>query len=112
MTSPRAGERRSYLDVAASVLADAQEPLSAEEITAQALARGILQTSGRTPSATMAARLYEDINRFGNQSRFVKVEAGRFGLRTASPRRGPGVRDAVAAYDAVDSAPVVPIVSS
>ena len=60
----------------------------------------------------MGARLYQDINRLGKQSRFVKVEAGRFALRTPSSRRRAGVRDAAPAYGAEIATPVVPIVSS
>jgi hypothetical protein len=111
MTSP-AGEKRSFLDAAALVLAEAEGPLDAEEITARALARGVLRTDGKTPSATMAARLYQNINRFGKQSRFVKVAAGRFALRPASTRRAAGVKDSGAAYNTNSVAPVVPIVTS
>ena len=111
MTMPT-GEKRSFLDAAAAVLADAEGPLGAEQITARALARGVLQTDGKTPSSTMAARLYQDINRLGQLSRFIKVDAGRFALRTPPTRRGTGARDASAAYSAATSAPIVPIGSS
>lgn len=49
---------RNFLTAAVEVLAAAGRPLDAKEITAQALKRGLLHTTGRTPEATMAARLY------------------------------------------------------
>lgn len=55
--------------------------LSAEEITKIALKKNLIETSGKTPAATMGARIYIDIKRNGDNSLFVKVKRGKFGLR-------------------------------
>lgn len=48
----------TFLDAALRVLADADEPLTAREITARILERGLVVTTGRTPEASVAAALY------------------------------------------------------
>ena len=48
----------TFADAAATVLRNAQRPMSTEEITERALAHGLLNTTGKTPVATMAAALY------------------------------------------------------
>jgi hypothetical protein len=70
-----------FKEAAVKILKRSGKPLSAKEITYYALQDGILETSGKTPEATMAARIYTDINKNGNQSRFVKVKRGVFSLR-------------------------------
>lgn len=78
MTKDRA---LSFLEAAERVLVNASTPLRPEEILARALQLGILETSGRTPVATMSARLYDDIRRRGQASRFVQHGPALFGLR-------------------------------
>jgi len=48
----------TFLEAAETVLRAANRPLTAREITDIALERGLLRTSGKTPEATMSARLY------------------------------------------------------
>src|SRR5690348_1019614 len=48
----------SFLEAAETVLRSAKKPLTASEITEIALRRGLLQTRGKTPAATMSAALY------------------------------------------------------
>ncbi|MBS3735483.1 MAG: hypothetical protein KGY99_11295, partial [Phycisphaerae bacterium] len=50
-------KRTSGLDAAAQVLADADEPLNAKAIVERMLARGLWQTSGKTPHATIYAAI-------------------------------------------------------
>ena len=38
------------------------------------------QSQGKTPDATVGARIYEDIKKHGNQSRFIKAAEGLFAL--------------------------------
>jgi HB1, ASXL, restriction endonuclease HTH domain len=45
------------------VLRRAGRPLSTREITETALRRGLIETHGKTPHATMSARLYEAASR-------------------------------------------------
>lgn len=48
----------TFLQAAEAVLRRAKKPMTAAEITDVALRRGLLQTSGKTPVATMSSRLY------------------------------------------------------
>lgn len=74
------GRRPSALDAAAHVLADATEPLSAGEIVRRMLGKGLWQTKGRTPQATLYSALLRRIQKDGANARFRKVERGRFEL--------------------------------
>jgi hypothetical protein len=47
-----------FLQAAIEVLRAAGRPLTAKEIVAEAQRRGLLRTRGKTPSASMSARLY------------------------------------------------------
>lgn len=49
---------KSYLDAAVVVLRDVGWPLTDHEITNEALQRGLINPRGKTPRATMSARLY------------------------------------------------------
>lgn len=71
----------SFAEAAYQILKQAGEPLTADEITSAALEQGMVSTAGKTPSATMGARLYVDLKTKGDNSRFVKVNRGKFGLR-------------------------------
>ena len=48
----------TFLQAAEVVLRSAKKPLSARQITEIALGRGLLETKGKTPEATMSAALY------------------------------------------------------
>jgi HB1, ASXL, restriction endonuclease HTH domain len=48
----------TYLEAAEKVLRAAKRPLSAREITEIALREGLITSHGKTPEATMSARLY------------------------------------------------------
>ena len=71
----------TFLSAARQVLEDAGEPLSPRSIVERALAAGLVQTTGKTPAATMAVQLYTSIQRQGERSPFVRVGRGLFGLR-------------------------------
>ncbi len=68
----------NFLDAAFQVLTSAETPLHYAEIAKRALADDILTTSGLTPDATMASRLYVDTKR--KNSRFVRTGKGTFDL--------------------------------
>lgn len=70
----------TFAEAAYQVLKQTGKPLSAKEITAAALEQGLISTTGKTPSATMSARLYVDVKKKGNKSRFVKTDSGKFAL--------------------------------
>ena len=51
-------------DAALQILRSAGEPLHAKEIAKRVIKAGLWQTTGKTPDATISARLYSD-NRVG-----------------------------------------------
>jgi len=51
----------SYLEAATTILKRAKEPLTVKEITERAIASTLLQSIGKTPERSMAARLYLDV---------------------------------------------------
>jgi DNA-directed RNA polymerase delta subunit len=71
----------TFIEAAYKVLKEKGTPLTADEITKIALGNGLIDTSGKTPGATMGARIYMDIKRKGNGSLFTKIEKGKFGLK-------------------------------
>jgi restriction system protein len=71
----------SVKDAAIHVLKAAGEPLTTQELTDRILAEGLWATSGKTPHATVAARLYTDIQRHGEASPFIQTGPNTFGLR-------------------------------
>lgn len=73
-------KKLSFKEAASKILEKAEEPLSAKEITEIALNEDLIETSGATPEATMAAQLYTDINSNTN-SLFKKVGKGKFALK-------------------------------
>ena len=53
------------------VLEESNTPLHVNEITKRILSRKLWGTSGKTPAATVGARIYSDIKKNGDASRFV-----------------------------------------
>ena len=67
-------KKLSFKGAAVKILKEAEEPLTAREITEIALDQELIETSGVTPEATMAAQLYTDTGKF------KKVGKGLFAL--------------------------------
>ena len=72
----------SFIDAAAKVLELNGSPLHYRDITQQALERGLIQSNGKTPEATLNAVICVDIKQKGLHSLFVRVRPGIFGLRS------------------------------
>ncbi len=70
--------KSSFHKIAQQILEDKGSPMSAIEITEEAMRRGLLNTKGKTPINTMGARLYMDAK--GESPIFFKAGAGKFGL--------------------------------
>jgi len=68
----------SLLDVAAEVLAKAKEPMDCKTIIEKVLATGRWQTKGKTPAATLYSAIVREIAKKKDDSRFMKVERGKF----------------------------------
>lgn len=66
----------SYLDLAAEVLSDAQQPLTYQEIWQVAEANGLtqkLRSTGKTPWQSLGAQLYVEIRDNADSSKFIGV---------------------------------------
>ncbi len=68
-------------DAAIKVLKEADGPLHAREITKRILSQGLWKTTGKTPAATVSARLYSDIKKNGDDSPFILNGPQTFGLK-------------------------------
>jgi hypothetical protein len=65
----------SFREAAIKILERFSEPKTAKEITEIAIEEGLIETSGETPEATMAAQIYLDLNN-KKDSIFKKVMVG------------------------------------
>ena len=74
----------SLLDAIEKVLSSADSPLHVTEIYKAITEQDLWQSSGKTPEATIGARLYSDIKKNGDESKFVKVKAQTFSMRDVS----------------------------
>lgn len=68
------------LDSVSLLLKESASPMHPRELTDLLIQRGMWSSQGKTPAATVSARIYGDIKKHGSQSRFVKVEGGLFAL--------------------------------
>lgn len=74
-------------EAAVQILKGAGKALHVKEITKRILAKGLWETSGRTPHQTIAARLYASIKRNDKKSPFVLAGPQTFALRSAHVAR-------------------------
>lgn len=69
---------------AIQVLQETGTALSAREISERIIAAGLWRSTGKTPAASVGARLYSDIRDNGDTSPFVKVAPSTFALRACA----------------------------
>lgn len=68
------------------VLNESPTPLTSKQISEKIVKSGLWSTTGKTPDATVGARIYMDIKSKGKKSFFVKVAPNTFAIRgTAKP---------------------------
>ena len=79
-------------DAAIQILKDAGKPLHANEIAKLIIDSGLWKSDGKTPEATVSARLYSDIKSNGDKSPFVKVGPQTFALRDSTEISSGAVR--------------------
>ena len=84
----KGAKRPSGLDAAAKVLAEAGEPLGCKEMVERMLAKGYWQTQGKTPAATIYAAMLRERQKKGGDSRFRKVDRGKFALNLRGRQAG------------------------
>jgi restriction system protein len=77
----KTNSKGSVLDAAYEVLSAANEPLHVRELTRRLLEGARWKTEGKTPSATVNARIAVDIKELGDESRFVRSAPGMFTVR-------------------------------
>jgi hypothetical protein len=68
----------SLLDAAVTVLRESGEPMQVKDITAAVLKRGLAQTGGKTPAATLSASMGREVAERGEDARFAKVSRGTY----------------------------------
>jgi len=76
-------------DAVILVLQEAGEPLHTKEITKRILAKNLWKPGGKTPAATVSARLYSDIKKNGEASPFILHAPQTFSLRDTKPITDP-----------------------
>lgn len=80
-TKPAAEKKMSALDAAAKVLGDSKEPMATKAMIEAMSAKGYWTSpGGQTPHATLYAAILREINVKGDESRFQKIDKGRFAL--------------------------------
>lgn len=81
-------KKLSALDAAAKVLSRVKGPKTCKELI-EAMAKQKLWTSpgGKTPHATLYSAITREIKVKGDESRFVKVESGKFAARPKSAKK-------------------------
>jgi hypothetical protein len=75
----------TFKDLARDVLTMMQRPMTAEEIWRATIDCGAAErvgTNGKTPWATISAQMYTSIKEEGENSAFVQLDRGLFGLRS------------------------------
>ena len=70
----------SLLDSVYLLLKGSTSPMHPRELANALIQRGLWSSQGKPPDATVGARIYEDIKKHGNQSRFIKAAEGLFAL--------------------------------
>ncbi|MEZ6152356.1 MAG: winged helix-turn-helix domain-containing protein [Pirellulaceae bacterium] len=80
---PVAGEKKlSCVGAALKVLAESETPLNTKEMIEAMQAKGYWSSpGGKTPHATLYSAILRDLSA-GDDARFVKIERGRFAVRT------------------------------
>lgn len=74
-----------FKNSAITILTEANKPLHYREITRLALDRGILETEGATPEASMNAQIVMDIKHNGKFSAFIKTAPSTYSLNHNKP---------------------------
>jgi len=81
---PKGQRKPGILTLAADVLKDAKAPMDCKAIVEKVLAKGLWQTKGKTPAATLYAAVIREIATKGKDARFHKTDRGMFELSAAA----------------------------
>jgi restriction system protein len=72
----------NVLQGAEVVLKEAGKPLHYKEITQRMLDRGLWQSEGKTPEATVSSTITTNIQKYGAHSHFQRTDEGVYALRS------------------------------
>ena len=72
---------KTWREAIIRVLCEAQSPLDYSEISDRILAQEYYKTNGATPRATVNAEITASIRNEGDNSPFIKISRGIFGLK-------------------------------
>lgn len=75
-----------FKSAAIKILEEAKHPLHYKEITQLAIEKGILETEGKTRSASMNAQIITEIKTEGDKSTFVKTAPATYDLNPNRPK--------------------------
>ena len=82
--APARAAKLSALEAAVLLLGETGQAMNCQEMIAAIAAKGYWTSpGGKTPSATLYTSILKELTTKGKESRFVKVERGRFALRGA-----------------------------
>ena len=82
--APARPAKLSALEAAVRLLGESGQAMNCQEMIAAMAAKGYWTSpGGRTPSATLYTSILKELTTKGKESRFVKVDRGRFALRGA-----------------------------
>jgi len=82
--APARPAKLSALEAAVRLLGESGQAMNCQEMIAAMAAKGYWTSpGGKTPSATLYTSILKELTTKGKESRFVKVERGRFALRGA-----------------------------
>lgn len=73
-------KKLSFSNAAYEILKHTNEALSSIELVDIALSKGLIETKGKTPEATMSSALYLEGQRKGNKSRFILIGKDKWAL--------------------------------
>src|SRR3990167_5274768 len=73
-------KKLSFSDAAYEILRQTNEALSSVELVDIALLKGLIETKGKTPEATMWSVLYLEGQRNGTKSRFILIGKDKWAL--------------------------------
>ena len=77
----KTSDKMSALDAAAKILADADSPMSCQELIEAMATKGYWSsTNGKTPANTLYSAILREIGTRGKEARFKKAARGKFGL--------------------------------
>ena len=84
-TASQTAEKLSALQAAVRVLAEAGRPMTCREMIDAMAAKGYWSSpAGKTPANTLYAAILRELQTKADQSRFQKVDRGRFDLTEAA----------------------------